>query len=135
MSQGPGFFLCLLSAFIPTPTLLRMARWRQQLPGPWLPLKVTTREGRTWCLRRAQEPLSKIPSAALHDSLSVWSGCSRWLLSYSLSIPCLTSTYFSHMTLSSPLTTPWTVAYQAAPRISQARILEWVVISFSRGSS
>ena len=28
--------------------------------------------------------------------------------------------------------TPRTVAYQAAPRISQARILEWVVISFSR---
>ena len=33
--------------------------------------------------------------------------------------------------------TPWTIAYHAPPsihRISQARILEWVVISFSRGS-
>ena len=31
------------------------------------------------------------------------------------------------------LATPWTVAYQA--RILQARILEWVTISFARGSS
>ena len=32
---------------------------------------------------------------------------------------------------------PWTVAYQAPPvhGILQARILEWVAISFSRGSS
>ena len=35
------------------------------------------------------------------------------------------------------LTTPWTVARQAALSmgILQARILEWVGISFSRGSS
>ena len=34
--------------------------------------------------------------------------------------------------------TPWTVAYQAPPYMglsSQARVLEWVAISFSRGSS
>ena len=33
--------------------------------------------------------------------------------------------------------TPWTVAYQAPPSLgfSMARILEWVAISFSRGSS
>ena len=33
--------------------------------------------------------------------------------------------------------TPWTVAYQAPPfhGILQARILQWVAISFSRGSS
>ena len=34
--------------------------------------------------------------------------------------------------------TPWTVAYQAPPSMGfslQARILEWVAISFSRGSS
>ena len=31
--------------------------------------------------------------------------------------------------------TPWTVAHQAPPSILQARILEWVAISFSRGSS
>ena len=30
---------------------------------------------------------------------------------------------------------PWTVAYQASPGILQARVLEWVDISFSRGSS
>ena len=32
---------------------------------------------------------------------------------------------------------PWTVAYQASPlhRILQARVLKWVAISFSRGSS
>ena len=32
---------------------------------------------------------------------------------------------------------PWTVAYQAPPSMEffQARVLEWVVISFSRGSS
>ena len=31
--------------------------------------------------------------------------------------------------------TPWTVAYQAPPsmRFFQARVLEWVAISFSRG--
>ena len=35
------------------------------------------------------------------------------------------------------LTTPWTVALQAplSMGIPQARILEWVAISFSRGSS
>ena len=35
------------------------------------------------------------------------------------------------------IATPWTVAHQAPSlhRISQARILEWVAISFSRGSS
>ena len=32
-----------------------------------------------------------------------------------------------------PLATPWTVACQAP--LSMARILEWVAISFSRGSS
>ena len=33
--------------------------------------------------------------------------------------------------------TPWTVAHQAPPvhEILQARILEWIAISFSRGSS
>ena len=31
--------------------------------------------------------------------------------------------------------TRWTVAHQATPSILQARILEWVAISFSRGSS
>ena len=33
--------------------------------------------------------------------------------------------------------TPWTVAYQAPPsmRFFQARVLEWIAISFSRGSS
>ena len=31
--------------------------------------------------------------------------------------------------------TPWTVAHQAPPSIFQARVLEWVAISFSRGSS
>ena len=33
--------------------------------------------------------------------------------------------------------TPWTVAHQAPPsmEILQARVLEWVAISFSRGSS
>ena len=31
--------------------------------------------------------------------------------------------------------TPWTVALQAPPSIFQARVLEWVAISFSRGSS
>ena len=31
--------------------------------------------------------------------------------------------------------TPWTVAHSSVHGISQARILEWVVISFSRGSS
>ena len=33
--------------------------------------------------------------------------------------------------------TPWTVAYQAplSMGILQARILEWVAVSFSRGSS
>ena len=33
--------------------------------------------------------------------------------------------------------TPWTVAYQAPPSMGffQARILEWVAIPFSRGSS
>ena len=33
--------------------------------------------------------------------------------------------------------TPWTAAYQAPPSMGffQARVLEWVVISFSRGSS
>ena len=32
--------------------------------------------------------------------------------------------------------TPWTVAYQAPVHgIFQARVLEWVAISFSRGSS
>ena len=39
---------------------------------------------------------------------------------------------FSHVRL---VTTPWTVARQAPVRgISQARILEWVTITFSRGS-
>ena len=40
----------------------------------------------------------------------------------------------SHLTL---FVTPWTVAHQApfVPSISQARILEWVAIFFSRGSS
>ena len=35
------------------------------------------------------------------------------------------------------LATPWTVAYQAPPPMGffQARVLEWVAISFSRGSS
>ena len=34
------------------------------------------------------------------------------------------------------LVTPWTVAHQiSVGGISQARILEWVAISFSRGSS
>ena len=35
------------------------------------------------------------------------------------------------------LVTPWTVAHQAplVHGISQARVLEWVAISFSRGSS
>ena len=33
--------------------------------------------------------------------------------------------------------TPWTVAYQASPSMgsTQARVLEWVAISFSMGSS
>ena len=31
---------------------------------------------------------------------------------------------------------PWTVAYQAPPSVGlQARVLEWIAISFSRGSS
>ena len=36
-----------------------------------------------------------------------------------------------------PIATAWTVAHQAplSIGISQARLLEWVVISFSRGSS
>ena len=33
------------------------------------------------------------------------------------------------------LETPWTAARQALPGTSQARILEWVAISFSKGSS
>jgi len=39
---------------------------------------------------------------------------------------------------SNSIVTPWTVAHQVPPSvhgISQARILEWVAISFSRGSS
>ena len=31
--------------------------------------------------------------------------------------------------------TPWTVAYQAPLFIFQARVLEWITISFSKGSS
>ena len=37
-----------------------------------------------------------------------------------------------------PFVTPWTVAYQAPPSVHgifQASVLEWVAISFSRGSS
>ena len=39
--------------------------------------------------------------------------------------------------MSDSFTTPWTVACQAplSMRISQTRILEWVAIFFSRGSS
>ena len=33
------------------------------------------------------------------------------------------------------LMTPWAVAYYSPPGISQAGVLEWVAISFSRGSS
>ena len=42
----------------------------------------------------------------------------------------------SHSVVSDSLPTPWTVAHQAplSMGILQARILEWVAISFSRGS-
>ena len=43
------------------------------------------------------------------------------------------SALVSHVRL---FVTPWIVAHQAPPsRIFQARMLEWVVIPFSRGSS
>ena len=44
--------------------------------------------------------------------------------------------FLSRFVVSDSFATPWTVARQASVHgISQARILEWVVISFSRGSS
>ena len=50
-----------------------------------------------------------------------------WLLTHCLGHQSVMSNSFA---------TPWTVAHQgfSVHRISQARILEWVVISFSRGS-
>ena len=49
------------------------------------------------------------------------------------------STLLIHKSLSRvrPFTTPWTVTYQAPPsmRFSRQEYLEWVAISFSRGSS
>ena len=43
----------------------------------------------------------------------------------------------SHSVASDPFATPWTVVHQAplSMGILQARVLEWVAISFSRGSS
>ena len=43
----------------------------------------------------------------------------------------------SYSVVSNFCVTPWTVAYQLPPSmgILQARILEWVVMPFSRGSS
>ena len=38
---------------------------------------------------------------------------------------------FSHVQL---FGIPWTIAHQSVQEITLARILEWVVISFSRGS-
>ena len=43
---------------------------------------------------------------------------------------------FSHSVVSDCFMTPWTVAPgSSVPGVLQARILEWVAISFSRGSS
>ena len=51
--------------------------------------------------------------------------------------PKYCSCCFSQLVVSDSFETPWTVAWQAPSvhGISQARILEWVSISFSRGSS
>ena len=44
--------------------------------------------------------------------------------------------FFSQSVMTNSYSTPWTVACQSpAHGISQARIFEWVAISFSRGSS
>ena len=47
------------------------------------------------------------------------------------------SVHFSHSVMSESFVTPWTVACQVplSMGLSQARILEWVAISFSRESS
>ena len=61
----------------------------------------------------------------------------RYLLSLLKVLIKLTLLLFSHSVLSNYLPPPWTVAPQASLSMGlpQARILEWVPISFSRGYS
>ena len=60
--------------------------------------------------------------------------CQGCILSTSFNLYAEVYQSLSHVQL---FVTPWTVACQAPPsmRLFQARILEWVTISFSRGSS
>ena len=65
-------------------------------------------------------------------SLGTWG---RWACKWTvLNVQWSEVTSLSHVRL---FATPWTVAHQAPPSMgfSMARILEWVVLSFSRGSS
>ena len=49
--------------------------------------------------------------------------------------PLLYLLLFSREDTSDSFATPWIVAHPGSSGISQARILEWIAISFSRGSS
>ena len=69
----------------------------------------------------------------MSENVKFWKKCGEIGLSYLAGHVCVLNR-FSPVWL---CVTPWTAAHQAplSMGISQARILEWVAISFSRGSS
>ena len=81
------------------------------------------------CALEPQKPINSI----LHESTKQRRGCR-----VSTPVKAIVLLFLSHRVgLSNSFATPWTVAHRGSSvhGISQTRILEWVVISFSRGSS
>ena len=81
--------------------------------------------------------LWKRVAAIVLDKLSVFKFKTFGYIEPSCFYHVVVAVVFRHWVISDSFVTPWTVAHQAplSMRIFQARILQWVAITFSRGSS
>ena len=108
-----------------------------------MPLPPAVFSAKTFVLTSVKNEKRDPPSSSTVP-VNWWFRFSSWLLFTTLLIPpstkeatSLLSCLLSRLSHARLFETPWTVAHQAplSMRFVQARILQWVTISFSRGSS